>query len=178
MTRPVHFFWMYGMWGPITDPGSQVFTNRFKQEFPDANIHESPYRDYDVTEIVSEIEGLAKDPLPVILVGGTSLGANNAIIVGQYLLNHTVLHGVFGFQASQAGAHGEVTSNVLFAHLFYSLNPLNFGLGSFIWPKAPGNTTTNLYTDERDLLHPGDGDGQSQDTFLAEMKRIIANPGD
>jgi hypothetical protein len=177
MARPVHFFWMYGMFGPITDPGSRVFTERFQQEFPEADIHESPYRDYDVPTIVAEILALPADPAPVVLVGGTSLGSNNAPIVGQSVAPH-VVHGVFGFQASVWGAHSEVTSNVLFAHLFYSELFTNFGLGAYIWPKAAGNTVTNLYTDRRDLPHPGDTDLSSQDTFLAEMRRISANPGD
>lgn len=174
MTRPAHLFWMYGMWGPITDPGSRVFTARVKQEIPEIDIHESPYRDYDVNTIVAEIMNLSPDA--IILGGGTSLGSNNAPIVGQ--LATRTIHGLFGFQASWWGAHSLVTSNVLFAHLFYSLNPVNGGLGAYIWPKEEGNKRTNLYTDERDLVHPGDSDPASQDTFIAEMKRIIARPGD
>jgi len=174
MTRPVHLLWMYGMYGPITDPGSREFVNRVVGDIPNIDVHKSPYRDYDVNQIVDIVKGLSSDS--VIFVGGTSLGSNNAPIVAEYAKRN--IHGVFGFQASYWGAHSELTKNVLFAHLFYSLNPLNGGLGSYIWKPVQGFDVARFHHDERDLIHPGDGDIRSQNAFLDEMKRIIANPGD
>jgi len=176
-TRPVHFFFLYGMWGPLTDPGARVFTDRVHEEFPDINVHQSPYRDFDVPTVVAEIKALSTDPKPIVFVAGTSLGCNNAPVVGQYLDGVATIHGMFGFQASYWGAHSVVTKNVLFAHEFYSLNPVNMQLGAYRWPAAADNKNTVL-TDERDLVHPGDTDLHSQDVFLTEMKRIMMNPGD
>jgi hypothetical protein len=169
MTKDVHGFGIFGMWGPITDPGEHWFSNRVRDELG-VNIHESPYRDYDVNNIVAEILRL---PLTaVVLIWGTSLGANNAPIVAQYARRR--IDGVFGFQASIWGAHGYVTSNVKHAHLISSDNPMNGGLGAYRWIDSTGKPGVVSYT-TRNLPHPGDTDQWSQDLFLGEMKAIIAN---
>lgn len=181
----VHGFFIYGMWGPVTDPGARTMTQRMTAELPGINMHASPYRDYDVNSIVGEIMLLpAADK---VLVAGTSLGANNTPVVGAYVYLQNkarIIHGMWGFQASIWGAQAGVaatypgiTSNVEFAHLIFSEAPENVGLGAYKWIAAPGNTVTNggqgpLLT-EKDLAHPGDYDTASQNTFLAEMKRVI-----
>jgi hypothetical protein len=175
-----HGFFLYGMWGPVTDPGARTMTQRMAAELP-INMHDSPYRDYDVNSIVSIIMELpAYDK---VIVAGTSLGSNNTPVVGAYayLQNKSrIIHGMWGFQASIWGAHAEpgtsypgITPNVLFASLAYSTNPINGGLGTYVWEKAPGNSTTNLYSFDTKDIHPGDGNVVVQNKFLAEMKRVI-----
>src|SRR5438046_871904 len=103
MTRPVHLWWLYGMYGPLTDPGSRGFVARFAQQHPAANIHGSPYRDYQVNQVVAEIMAIPLSTAPVIFIGGASLGANNTLVIAAYLKLHGyagVIHGAFGFQAS------------------------------------------------------------------------------
>ena len=94
--------------------------------------------------------------------------------------SNIIIHGMWGFQASQGGAkaiestdYNGIPPNVLFAHLVSSDNPLNFGLGSYRWQKAPGNTITNLILDHNMDVHPGDGNLNTQNMFLAEMKRVV-----
>jgi len=176
-----HGFMIYGMWGPITDPGARTMTQRMAAELPGIDMHASPYRDYDVNTIVSEIMALPPDD--PVLVAGTSLGANNTPVVGAYVClqnRNRMIAGLWGFQASILGAQAVagstypgITPNVKFAHLAYSTNPINAGLGAYVWQKASGNNTTNLYTFDTGDLHPGDGNVGTQDKFLAEMKRVI-----
>jgi len=190
MTKQVHGFEIYGMWGPVTDPGARAMTQRMGAELPGINMHDSPYRDYYVNEICGIIRELPADA--IILVCGTSLGANNTPVVGAYayLNNHSrIIHGLWGFQASIWGAQAGqseyypgITKNVQYAHLISSDFPLNAGLGAYRWVLAPGNTITNgghfgpgngLTT--HNYPHPGDGVVADQDMFLSEMKRVIAS---
>jgi hypothetical protein len=176
-------FWMYGMWGPVTDPGSRTMSERIA-ELPGVDIGASPYRDYDVNTIVAAILAL---PLSVpVIVGGTSLGCNNTPVVAAYVYAQNpkrIIQGIWGFQASEYGAKAGVesyypgiTPNVLFAHLVSSDNPIPFpGLGSYRWKNAPGNNVTSLHLDTVDDPHPGDTNVTEQDKFLAEMQRVIAN---
>lgn len=183
MTKEIHGFWIFGMWGPITDPGSRTMSQRMAEELPGINMHDSPYRDYDVNEICGIIRELSADA--IVLVGGTSLGSNNTPVVGAYAyLNQKerVIHGIWGFQASIWGAkaiagssYPGITPNVQFAHLAYSTNPLNAGLGAYVWEKAAGNRTTNFYSFDTGEVHPGDGDVNVQNMFIDEMKRVIAS---
>jgi hypothetical protein len=163
------------MYGPITDPGERSFLDRARTEVPGLTVH-GPYRDFDVNAIVAEMQALPDDA--VRMVEGTSLGSNNAPVVAAYLLkvgDTRPVHGVFGFQASQWGFHSSLPKNVLFAHLIWSNNPFNFGLGSYIW--ATDADFRGGYVRSRiDDLHPGDYNPYSQSMFLDEIKRIIAKP--
>jgi hypothetical protein len=164
-------FGMYGMWGPLTDPGEAGFSARVRDECG-VDMGDSPYRDYQAGTIAAIIDHLPEDA--TVLVWGTSLGANNCTVVGSY--TKRTIHGMWGFQASLFGAKVPITPNVKFAHLIYSTNPVNFGLGAYVWIKASGNETTNYYKEDRPLPHPGDYDIASQNMFIAEIKRVIAAP--
>ena len=167
-----HLFGLYGMYGPITDPGERSFLDRAKAEVANLTVH-GPYRDYDVGQIVTEMQALPDDA--VRMVQGTSLGSNNAPVVAAYLLQSgdtRPVHGVFGFQASQFGFHSSLSKNVLFAHLIWSNNPLNVGLGSYIWA-TDADFKGGYVRSEVNDLHPGDYNPHSQDMFLSEIKRII-----
>jgi hypothetical protein len=168
MTKEVHGWGMYGMWGPVTDPGMAAFTARVKDL--GVNVHSSPYRDYDVAQIVAEILALPPEPLKFIF--GASLGACNCSVVAAYV-PQVRIDGMWGFQPSLDGAQVKIGSNVKFAHCVY--NPTwwqTAGLGAYRWEKAPGSTC-NLYVSERSDFHPGETLA-AQEMFLGEMKRIIA----
>jgi hypothetical protein len=164
-----HGFGMYGMWGPITDPGERGFTERVAAL--GVNIHGSPYRDYEVNTIVDEIKFyVPKDA--IILIWGSSLGANNAPLVASYAKTRTI-HGIFGFQASLDGAQILVPSNVGFAHEFFNPYWLStLGLGAYEWNRADGNHVTKIVTTPQTSFHPGETT-EAQDVFLAEMKTIM-----
>ncbi len=160
---------MYGLWGPITDPGEREFSAKVAALGVD--IGNSPYRDYDVNQIAADFSAAPANAIR--LLWGSSLGANNCPVVASR--TKAIIHGMWGFQASQGGEKNvPIPSNVLFAHEVF--NPHIF-LGSFLWQKAPGNQRTSLYRSKRDDPHPGETES-AQSMFLAEMKRIIANPGD
>jgi hypothetical protein len=165
-----HLFGMYGMWGPITDFGESRFLGRCKAKIPELQIH-GPYRDYDVAAIVSRMRVLPLDA--TVFIQGTSLGANNVPIVASRFARP--VHGVFGFQASQWGAHSSIPKNVLFAHLIYSENPLNFSLGSYVW-QTDKDFKGGYVCTRVDDVHPGDGNLNSQKMFIQEIRRIIAKP--
>jgi hypothetical protein len=172
--RPVFGFGMLGLGGTFTDPNEVAFSHRVRDELK-VNIVDSPYRDYDAAHIAAAITALP--PTAVILVWGSSLGANDCTVVASW--TKRVIHGIFGFQASIFGAKEKVGPNVLFAHLFYSYNPIPIpGLGAYKWEPGEGFDPARLHLTHHHIPHPGDYDRHDQDTFLAEMGRIIANPGD
>lgn len=170
MSRPVIGRGMFGMWGPVSDPGETAFTELVKREIPGIDVGRSPYRDYEVNQIVSDLTGAPADAIR--LVWGSSLGANNCPVVAAYA-PHVVIHGMWGFQASLYGAQVPVYANVLFAHEVY--NPdlaMTGGLGAYEWVKAPGNHVTNLYRSKRSDFHPGETP-EVMSMFIAEMKRVV-----
>lgn len=164
-----HGFGMYGMGGPMTDPGEAGFSQRVAHELG-VNIHGSPYRDYEAGEIAAIIDKLP--PEDGVFVWGTSLGSNNTPVVCSYTKHR--IDGAFGFQASIYGAKGyPLNDNVKFAHLIYSYNPIPLpGLGAYIWPLGSMNAASYHKT-EHNIPHPGDYDISDQNVFLGEMKRIM-----
>ncbi len=164
---------MYGQYGPLTDPGEREFSA--KVAGLGVEIGQSPYRDYQVNEIITDFNTAAPDA--ILLLWGSSLGANNVPVVAAYT-PHRIIHGAWGFQASEYGAKVPIPANVLFAHEVYNPAwPGTLGLGHYQWVRAVGNHVTNLYLSARYDMHPGETE-RSQEMFLAEMQRVIANPGD
>lgn len=163
-------FGLYGMYGPVTDPGEKEFTEKVKALGVD--VLGSPYRDYEVNTVVEQIKQLPTDVK--IILWGSSLGANNCPVIAS-LINYRTIDGMWGFQASEYGAKVPITSNVLFAHEVYNpIYPETFGLGHYQWEKRPGNHTTNLYLTPRRDIHPGETEA-AQEMFLGEIKRVIEN---
>ena len=173
MARPVIGRGIYGQFGPVTDPGEREFSAKVAALGVD--IGDSPYRDYQVSQIVADFNAAPADA--VLLLWGSSLGANNCPVVVAYT-PHRIIHGMWGFQASLYGAQVPIQPNCLFAHEAY--NPIwiqTMGLGAYEWVLAQGNHKTNLYVSKRYDFHPGETE-QVQAMFLAEMARVIAKPGD
>ncbi len=170
MTKPVHFFGMYGQGGQITDQGESYFVARLKNELPQISYHGSPYRDYQAGEIAAFIDTLGAED--IVFVQGTSLGANNVPVTCGYTKHR--IDGAFGFQASLYGYHSSLTSNVKFAHLIYSYNPIPFpGLGAYLWQVGTMHAPSYHQTPHH-IPHPGDYDQHDQQMFINEIKRIIA----
>ncbi len=158
---------LYGMFGPVTNPGERVFSKRVKTELG-VDIGDSPYGDNQLQRVVDRL--LTFDPKKIIiLLWGSSLGACNIPAIAA-AMHHYTFAGIWGFQASKFGAHNKITSNVLFAHEVVNPNEM---LGSYEWEKAPGNTVTNLYITRNHDMHPGDINKNVQDMFLGEMARVI-----
>ncbi len=158
---------LYGMFGPVTDPGERVFSKRVQRELG-VDIGASPYGDNQLQAVVDRL--LTYDPKKVvILLWASSLGANNITAIAA-AMHHYTFHGLWGFQASKYGGHNPVTSNVLFAHLVSNPHAM---LGSYEWVKAEGNTVTSLYVTRNSDMHPGDYNPQVQAMFLGEMARVI-----
>ncbi len=173
MTRPVIGRGGYGMYGPLTDPGEREFSAKVAGLGVD--IGQSPYRDYQVNEIVTDFNTAPPDA--ILLLWGSSLFANNCPVVAAYT-PHRIIHGMWGFQASEYGAKVPIQSNVLFAHEVYNPAwPGTLGLGHYQWVRAVNNHVTNLYLSARYDMHPGETE-RSQEMFLAEIQRVIAKPGD
>ncbi len=165
-----HGFSMYGMGGPMTDPGEYGFSQRVNHELG-VNIHGSPYRDYEAGEIAAMIDKLP--PEDGVFVWGTSLGANDTPVVCSYVKRD--IQGAFGFQASIYGAKGyRLNSTVKFAHLIYSHNPIPFpGLGAYLWPLGTMDPA-NYHKTKHNIPHPGDYDHNDQTIFIEEMRHIMA----
>lgn len=178
MSRPVICRVMSGMWGPVTDPGAYAFTNEIKAAIPGIDLGRSPYRDFELQEIVNDLVHSPKNAVRFVL--GSSLGACNCCVAATYAKGVTI-HGIFGFQASKNGADWPVPSNVLFAHEFYAPGWLGTiitgGLGTLAWHKLASNKTTTLILSPEYSFHPGETP-KARAAFLAEMKRIIVKPGD
>ena len=174
MIRPVIARTMYGMGGSVTDPGAHTFTEMLRSAIPGIDLGRSPYRDYDVQEIAMDFDRSA--PNAVRICVGSSLGANNCPVVASR--TGVLIHGIFGFQASSYGADVAIPRNVLFAHLFRNpLWPMTIGLGTGMWHEAEGNSRTSLVITSEYAMHPGETP-RAMGTFLAEIKRIAAKPGD
>jgi hypothetical protein len=177
MNRPVIARTMSGMFGPVTDPGAYSFTEEIRQAVPGIDLGRSPYRDFEVQEVANDLTHAPKNAVRLLV--GTSLGACNCTVVATYA--KVVIHGIFGFQASRNGADWPVPPNVLFAHEFYAPGWLGAiitaNLGTLAWHKAAGNTRTTLILTPEYARHPGETP-KARSAFLAEIKRIVAKPGD
>ncbi len=161
------------MYGSVTDPGEREFSAKVASLGVD--VGNSPYHDYEVNQIVADFNAAPADA--VLLLWGSSLGANNVPVVVAYT-QHRTIHGCWGFQASDYGAKVPITGNALFAHEVYNPAwPGTLGLGHYQWVLASNNHRTNLYLSARYDMHPGETE-RSQAMFLAEIERVIAKPGD
>ena len=96
MTRPVIARTMSGMFGPVTDPGAYSFTEEIRKAVPGIDLGRSPYRDFEVQEVVNDLIRAPKNAVRLIV--GTSLGACNCTVVATYA-KAVIIHGMFGFQA-------------------------------------------------------------------------------
>lgn len=164
-----HGFGFYGMWGAA---GTDVAEHQFSLRVRDlgVDIGGSPYNDQEATAKIAEINHIPDNE--GVLLWGTSLGACNIAMIANLVKRR--IDGMWGFQASYYGVRGyPINDNVRFAHIIYSYNPIPLPLlGAYTWPKGTIDTARYVKTPHH-IAHPGDYDVGDQNTFLAEMKRII-----
>lgn len=124
--------------------------------------------------ITSKIKSLPADTK--IIVGGTSLGANEAPRIGALLKTRTIDF-MFGIQPSKYGVYNLVTSNVKRAMYFYQpwwfIFGLSQGFGSYQWQKASGNKLTVMLSAYSFASHPGSNHEATQNYILAEIRKLV-----
>lgn len=123
--------------------------------------------------IAAKIKALPADTK--IVVGGTSLGANEAPRVGA-LVGARTIDFMFGIQPSMYGVKNLITPNVKRATFFYNPPwfPIGLGLGSYQWQAAPGNRRTVITPCQTYAPHPGDNVGWIHDAIVSEIKKLMA----
>lgn len=162
----------YGLGGQAFDPAGGEVALVAKIAALGVNCGDSPYLYSDVQTIVNGI--LAAPAGTKIILGGDSLGANNAPYIATALLGKRKIDYMFGFQPSVWGYHGTVTENVVEYLCIYNPNWLEtFGLGDYPWPVADGNKITKGRYIMNSDPHPGDSDVAMQATIIKDIKRVI-----
>lgn len=184
---------LYGMWGPVTDPGARTVTAEVAA-IPGANVHRSPYRDYDLQDAADDLETAPTNHALAIL--GSSLGGNNGPELAAAFDGKRTIDFLAGFQPSSYGAHTTVPKNVKVAICIFNPNwIITFGLGDYEWVLAPDNDATiMLSTDdgatwkttktgtngnvlkivENPDVHPADFDTVLQALVISELKLAAA----
>jgi hypothetical protein len=170
---PKAFAWIsYGMGGAALDPdgGEVLLTQKIKALGID--VGSSPYLYSDVEKICTEIDAT---PLgSVIIVGGDSLGANNAPYIAQTIRFRRGVDYLFGFQPSVWGYHSSVPRSVVQALCIYNPTWLStLGLGDYPWPLDEDNARTAIRYIKTSDPHPGDNDGPMQDIIVSDIKNVI-----
>ena len=172
-------FVSYGMGGAALDPAGGEVALVAKIKALGVDVGASPYLYTDTQTIADAI--LATPAGSVIILGGDSLGANNAPFIATSIRTKRGIDYLFGFQPSLWGLHSTVPKSVVECLCIYNPNWLEtFGLGDYPWPLEAGNTRTkpaggrdSIYIPNRDS-HPGDNDVAMQDIIVADIKGIIA----
>lgn len=130
-----------------------------------------PYSWDQARAIADKIKALPADAR--VVVGGTSLGANEAPRIGT-LVGRRPIDFMFGIQPSLFGAKNSVTPNVKRAMFFRNpVWPITMGLGAYQWVRAPGNHATTLIEQTSYAPHPGDNVQWIQDVILAEIRKLM-----
>ncbi len=165
-------FVSYGMGGAALDPAGGEVVLVAKIKALGVDVGQSPYLYSDVQLISNAI--LATPEGSIIIVGGDSLGANNAPYIATSIRARRGVDYLFGFQPSVWGYHSTVPASVVEALCIY--NPTwieTFGLGDYAWPLEGGNHRTKIRYIQNSDPHPGDSDPAMQAVIVADIKRII-----
>lgn len=172
----VHAWISYGLGGEYLDPpgGESMLVKRLIAI--GVNTRASPYAYSDYQEIINEVLATKKTilPVPKFVIGGDSLGDNNALVIANALRGRADIDLLFGFQRSLYGAQLTVPDNVIEGVEIY--NPYwweTFGLGDDPWALAPGNKRTKLRNVPIAAPHPGDF-GVAQDIVFNYIKHLTA----
>lgn len=109
-----------------------------------------------------------------IVVGGTSLGANEAPMAATFLSGRRV-DLIFGIQPSLLGRKNLVPANVTHAMCFYAPWWNFFGavLGNYQWQLALGNRATRLEMAYSLSSHPGSNEERVQAAIATEVKKLL-----
>jgi hypothetical protein len=164
-----------GQFGKLADPpaGIQSLVNRCKAIH--VNVMHSPYQWFQLTQIVSEVKNVVRlDPHARIVIGGASLGSNEALAIAKALEPDKVtVHLLFGFQRSRFGRQYTVPANVDRAIDIHDPNIITDPFGDDPWVAEPGNKHTVIEPHIIDAPHPGDY-GPGQDIVFAAIQKPLA----
>lgn len=172
MTTKVHAFVSFGLGGAALDPsgGEAQLVSRLKTI--GVETADSRYNWSDSQIIVDRCLALPKDDK--LVIGGDSLGDNEALQIANVLNGRRDIDLLFGFQRSEYGVQFGVPANVVKAVEIY--NPVwleTLGLGDDPWVLAPGNRRTLLRNIPIEAAHPDDF-GVAQDIVFAYVKGLMA----
>jgi hypothetical protein len=165
------FAWLsFGQFGELADPitGLRRLTTRLHE----VGVHtmRSPYHWSDNNTIVGEVIAAPKEVK--IVVGGASLGDNEAVEIANQLQGKRDIDLLFGFQRSKFGRQFEVPNSVIKAIEIHDPNLLSDPFGDDPWVLAKGNTRTILRNIPIDAPHPGDF-GVAQDIVFNAIKQLV-----
>ena len=125
-------FVSYGMGGAALDPAGGEVALVAKIKALGVDVGASPYLYTDTQTIADAI--LATPAGSVIILGGDSLGANNAPFIATSIRTKRGIDYLFGFQPSLWGLHSTVPKSVVECLCIYNSNWLEtFGLGDYPW---------------------------------------------
>jgi hypothetical protein len=178
MAEVVGYAWIsFGMLGHFADPpaGLQRLTLRCRGIGIDTR--RSPYHWFDVNEISVDIVNLKNSiPQAKIIVGGASLGDNEAVEIANILNAKKIdIDLLFGFQRSKFGRQFNVPSNVLEGVEIHDPVWLEDVFGDDPWTLAPGNKRTKLYNVPiKGYMHPGDF-AVPQDIVLRYIEAVVGH---
>ncbi len=170
--KKAYAFVSYGLGGLILDPSAGEVLLCRKIKALGVDIGKSPYLYSDTQLIADSILAAPKDS--IIILGGDSLGANNAPFIAASIRTKRGIDYLFGFQPSMWGYHSTVPKSVVEALCIYNPNWIEtFGLGDYPWPVEAGNTRTKMRYIQTHDAHPGDNDPKMQAVIIADIKRIM-----
>lgn len=166
-------FVCYGQGGSVVGPllalgdGPKAIVARLRNIGWDATLHEWD----DGATIAKIVQALPMSAR--IIIGGTSLGANEA--PNTALLCKRPVDMIFGVQPSAYGRRNQVPANVARALCFYNPMPLlTLGFGAYAWSRASGNKKTVLYTWQSYATHPGDTVPWIHDAIVEHARAVQA----
>lgn len=175
MSRQLYIALSYGQGGGIIDGllsfnGTGVLNSKIAALGSTVSAP-GPYSWSEASTIASKIKGLPTSTR--VIIGGTSLGANEAPRIGA-MINNRAIDFMFGIQPSLYGAKNAITANVKLAMFFRNpIWPITLGFGAYRWVRAAGNRTTNLIEQTSYAPHPGDNVPWIHDAILYEIKNLL-----
>jgi|SRR6478672_13202270 len=174
MTDNVYMWASFGQFGQAADPVTGIRQLVARAKAIGVNVMHSPYQWFDANTIAAEVEQIKKnDPASKIIVGGASLGDNEAVEIANLLKGKCDIDLLFGFQRSRFGRQFQLPANVVKAIEIHDPNILTDPFGDDPWVRAAGNTRTDLRNIPIDALHPGDF-GPGQDIVFNAIKVLAA----
>lgn len=160
----------FGLGGAVFDPASGETELVARCKSIGVDVRGSPYQWSDIAEIANDI--VATPDGTRIVVGGDSLGANEAPQIAQLVRHRKGIDLLFGFQRSEYGVQVAVPKNVIKAVNVY--NPIwleTVGLGDDPWTLEDGNSRTVLRSIPIEAAHPDDF-GVAQDIVFGYINQL------
>lgn len=166
----VHVFVSTGQGGKVTCPATVSLNGRIASLA--GVVAPGPFEWFQI-ETIAELVKKVPDK-DKIVVGGTSLGANEAPRIAAMVAPRRIAY-LFGIQPSKLGERNLIPSNVSVARTWRCPWYWPFssaGLGMYQWELKPSNSITKLYVENTLAIHPGDYVESIQQTILADIANL------